>query len=61
MPVPRRRHSKCRRDKARTHKKLHAHQVATCDDCGAPKLPHRVCPSCGKYRGRTYKTVVTTS
>ncbi|MBI3901108.1 MAG: 50S ribosomal protein L32, partial [Chlamydiia bacterium] len=23
-----------------------------CSNCGAPHLPHRVCPSCGHYRGR---------
>jgi large subunit ribosomal protein L32 len=59
MPVPRRRHCKSRRDKARTHKKLHPRQLAACDKCGAPKMPHRVCPSCGAYKGRAYKTTVT--
>jgi len=24
-----------------------------CPSCGAPKLPHRVCMSCGQYRGET--------
>jgi large subunit ribosomal protein L32 len=23
-----------------------------CPHCHAPKLPHRVCPSCGYYNGR---------
>jgi large subunit ribosomal protein L32 len=24
-----------------------------CPNCGAPRLPHRVCMSCGQYRGET--------
>jgi len=24
----------------------------TCPQCGSPKLPHRVCPHCGHYKGR---------
>jgi large subunit ribosomal protein L32 len=27
--------------------------VQSCPSCSAPKLPHRVCMSCGKYRGET--------
>lgn len=60
MAVPRRRHSKSRRDKARTHKKLTARLLSTCDNCKQPKLPHRICPHCGMYKGREYKTIVTT-
>ncbi len=26
---------------------------STCPQCGAPKLPHRVCGQCGSYKGRT--------
>lgn len=58
MPVPRRRHGKGRRDRNRTHKKLEALNIVACDKCGESKLPHRVCPKCGTYQGRTYKTVV---
>lgn len=25
--------------------------VQACPDCGAPRIAHRVCISCGKYRG----------
>jgi len=28
-------------------------QLNTCDHCGEPKLPHRACPSCGYYNGKS--------
>jgi large subunit ribosomal protein L32 len=61
MPVPRRRHSRGRQDRRRTHERLFATQLVACGnpECGAPKPPHRVCPKCGQYRGRSYKTIVT--
>jgi large subunit ribosomal protein L32 len=59
MPVPRRRHGKGRRDRGRTHKKLDSLNIVACKSCGEPKQPHRVCPHCGMYRGRSYKTTVT--
>lgn len=59
MPVPRRRHSATRQAKSRTHKKLAAPPMSECAKCHQPKLPHRVCPHCGTYRNREYKTVVT--
>jgi large subunit ribosomal protein L32 len=27
--------------------------VQACSNCGAPRIPHRVCMSCGQYRGET--------
>ena len=27
--------------------------VGTCESCGAPRLPHRVCMQCGTYGGKT--------
>lgn len=60
MPVPKRRRSSARRDKARTHKKLTARQPSKCDNCGEVRLPHRICPSCGFYKGKPYRTLVTT-
>ena len=52
--VPKRRISRTRRDKRRTHWKLKATGVSTCPNCGQPARPHRVCKSCGNYRGRAY-------
>ncbi|MDI6807666.1 MAG: 50S ribosomal protein L32 [Candidatus Eisenbacteria bacterium] len=49
MALPKRRHSKTRRDKRRTHWKLTPPTLSACSHCGQPKLPHRVCPNCGYY------------
>ena len=53
MAVPKRRTSKSRQSKRRTHDSLAAPVLSTCPQCGAPKLPHRVCPNCGWYKDRT--------
>lgn len=53
MIVPKRRTSKSRRDKRRSHHALSAPAQALCPTCGEPKQPHRVCGNCGSYRGRT--------
>lgn len=51
MAHPRSKFSKTRRDKRRTHQKASIPTVATCSNCGAPHVYHRVCPECGYYRG----------
>jgi len=53
MALPKRRHSKSRRDKRRTHDRLSLPQTTLCPQCNEPKLPHRVCLSCGTYKGKT--------
>lgn len=53
MAVPKRRKSSSRRDMRRAHHdKIVAPNICPCPNCSAPMLPHRVCPSCGFYRGR---------
>jgi len=52
MPNPKRRHSKARRDRRRTHDALATPAQSTCPSCGEAKLPHRACPHCGHYRDR---------
>ena len=52
MALPKRRHSKTRRDKRRTHYKIAIPKISPCPQCGESKLPHRICPKCGTYRGR---------
>jgi large subunit ribosomal protein L32 len=51
-PLPKRKTSYGRRDRRRAHDALNPPKLVACPDCGAPTLPHRVCPSCGFYRGR---------
>ena len=51
MAVPKKRTSKQRQRKRRTHYKAQDPTVQTCEKCGDPRRPHRVCPSCGHYRG----------
>ena len=52
MPNPKRRHSRARRDKRRAHDRLTPPTLSRCPHCEETKLPHRVCPHCGYYKGR---------
>ncbi|MBO8466672.1 MAG: 50S ribosomal protein L32 [Bacteroidetes bacterium] len=52
MAHPKHKVSKARRDKRRTHDKAVVPTLATCSNCGATVMYHRVCPECGYYRGR---------
>lgn len=51
-PLPKRKTSKGRRDRRRIHDQLSPIALVNCDNCGERKLPHRVCPHCGQYKGR---------
>lgn len=51
MPLPKRRHSKQRGRKRRTHWKLSEPTLIECPHCHKTKMPHRVCPHCGYYNG----------
>ncbi len=53
MAVPKKRQSNTRRNKRRAnHDRMTAPTVGACPQCGEPRLPHRICPSCGYYNGR---------
>lgn len=52
MAHPKRKTSKTRRDKRRTHYKGTAPQLTTCPNCGAAHKTHTVCSSCGYYKGQ---------
>ena len=51
MAVPKRRTSKTRKRKRRTHLNLSAPGMVECKSCGEMKLSHRVCKECGSYKG----------
>ncbi|MCE1187726.1 MAG: 50S ribosomal protein L32 [Ignavibacteria bacterium] len=53
MPNPKRKMSKTRRDKRRTHYKATAPTLGKCANCGDIKMAHHACPSCGYYDGRS--------
>lgn len=52
MAVPKRKKSKMKSRKRRTHYRVAPPAVVLCPQCGEPKRPHHACPKCGTYRGR---------
>jgi len=52
MALPKKRHSKARGRRRRTHWTLSRVNFAPCPQCTQPKLPHQVCQACGYYNGR---------
>lgn len=52
MPLPKRRFSRARTLKKRTHKHYKLGALTVCTQCKSRKVPHQVCPTCGYYRGK---------
>lgn len=52
MAVPKKKTSKSRKNMRRAHDFLTTQSVSSCPECKSPKLPHRVCPTCGMYKGK---------
>lgn len=52
MAVPKKKTSKSKKNMRRSHDALSAPGYSTCSNCQEPKLPHRVCASCGTYKGK---------
>jgi large subunit ribosomal protein L32 len=52
MPNPKRRHSKTRGRLRRTHYKMETPNASACPQCGGPRVPHRICATCGTYKGK---------
>lgn len=58
MANPTSRHCRSRRDKRRANWKGVMPAFMKCPECGEPKLPHRVCLSCGSYNNRKILEIV---
>ena len=52
MAVPKGKTSKSRRDKRRANWKLVIPGMVKCPQCQEFMMPHRVCGSCGFYKGK---------
>lgn len=55
MALPKRKQSRSKSRKRRTHYRSPTPGVSLCRNCGEVTPPHRACPSCGYYKGRTFK------
>lgn len=52
MAVPKRRTSKSKQGSRRAHHALTKPNLRPCPNCGTYGHSHRVCSSCGHYKGR---------
>jgi large subunit ribosomal protein L32 len=52
MADPKKRTSSARRDKRRANHRAGEATLNRCPRCHSPRRPHRVCPTCGTYKGR---------
>jgi large subunit ribosomal protein L32 len=52
MAVPKQKQSHARTSHRRAQHKAVVPAYNTCPHCHSPRLPHRVCPVCGSYKGR---------
>ena len=57
MAVPKKKTSQARRDQRRSHHAMKSMNLMACPNCGSPRQAHRVCPTCGSYKGRTVVAV----
>lgn len=53
MAVPKQKQSHSRTTKRRSQHKMAAPVFNECPQCHSPRRPHRVCPVCGTYAGKT--------
>jgi large subunit ribosomal protein L32 len=52
-PLPKRKHSRSRRNRRRAHDALTLNHLVVCENCGEYHQAHHVCMNCGTYRGET--------
>ncbi|MGE4427643.1 MAG: 50S ribosomal protein L32 [Solirubrobacteraceae bacterium] len=56
MAVPKQKQSHARTAKRRAQHKAARPTVNECPQCHSPRIPHRVCGTCGYYDGRVVVT-----
>ncbi|MBI4368278.1 MAG: 50S ribosomal protein L32 [Candidatus Omnitrophica bacterium] len=61
MAHPKRRHSNTRTNLRRAHDHLQPRSLSKCSNCGRALVSHRICKSCGYYRGRQVITLAAKS
>ena len=59
--LPKRKLSKGRTARRRSHLALKPVQLVPCPQCHQPRRPHHICPNCGFYHGRTVIAVKSAS
>jgi large subunit ribosomal protein L32 len=59
MAVPKQKQSRARTSQRRAQHKVGAPAYNECPQCHSPRLPHRVCPVCGSYKGREVRAPET--
>jgi large subunit ribosomal protein L32 len=56
-PLPKKKTPNSAKGKRRSHLHMRSTGLSECPRCHSARLPHRVCPSCGFYRGRDAITI----
>ena len=51
-PLTKKKYFTARQGERRSHLHLEQPPMNECPQCHSPKMPHRVCPTCGTYNGR---------
>lgn len=54
MALPKRKTSRSKSRKRRTHYTVALPPASFCPECNEMKPPHRACPRCGYYKGRIF-------
>ncbi|MDD2403130.1 MAG: 50S ribosomal protein L32 [Victivallaceae bacterium] len=52
MAVPKRKMSKMKKRQRKAANRYEGVQATFCTNCSSPLKPHRVCSSCGTYKGK---------
>ena len=54
-PLPKKKHTRARKGNRAAHHAIGLPTLVHCARCDTRIPPHRVCPECGNYKGRTVK------